>query len=70
MAYIVLVTMFFLLNLLSALSLIFIERKAPTTTWAWLIILIVLPGIGLILYLLDVYKRQHLLTGDRRCKFD
>ncbi|MBS6183688.1 MAG: cardiolipin synthase [Clostridium celatum] len=34
------------------LSLIFIERKEPTTTWAWLIILIVLPGIGLILYLL------------------
>lgn len=52
MAYIVLLTMFFLLNLLSALSLIFIERKEPTTTWAWLIILIVLPGIGLILYLL------------------
>lgn len=52
MAYIVLITMFFLLNLLSALSLIFIERKEPTTTWAWLIILIVLPGIGLILYLL------------------
>ena len=37
---------------MSALSLIFIERKEPTTTWAWLIILIVLPGIGLILYLL------------------
>lgn len=52
MAYIVLIAMFFLLNLLSALSLIFIERKEPTTTWAWLIILIVLPGIGLILYLL------------------
>lgn len=52
MAYIVLVLMFFLLNLISALSLIFIERKEPTTTWAWLIILIVLPGIGFILYLL------------------
>ena len=52
MAYIVLLVMFFLLNLLSALSLIFIERKEPTTTWAWLIILIALPGIGFILYLL------------------
>ena len=52
MAYIVLLAMFFLLNLLSALSLIFIERKEPTTTWAWLIILIALPGIGFILYLL------------------
>lgn len=52
MAYIVLIAIFFLLNLISALSLIFIERKEPTTTWAWLIILIVLPGIGFILYLL------------------
>lgn len=52
MAYIVLLAMFFLLNLLSALSLIFIERKEPTTTWAWLLILIALPGIGFILYLL------------------
>ena len=52
MAYIILLLMFFLLNLLSALSLIFIERKEPTTTWAWLIILIALPGIGFILYLL------------------
>ena len=52
MAYILLLVMFFLLNLLSALSLIFIERKEPTTTWAWLVILILLPGIGFGLYLL------------------
>ena len=52
MAYIVLLAMFFLLNILSALSLVFIERKEPTTTWAWLIILIALPGIGFILCLL------------------
>lgn len=52
MAYIVLLAMFFLLNILSALSLVFIERKEPTTTWAWLIILIALPVIGFILYLL------------------
>ena len=52
MAYILLIIMFFLINLISALSLIFIERKEPTTTWAWLVILIALPGLGLILYLL------------------
>ena len=52
MAYILLIIMFFLINLISALSLIFIERKEPTTTWAWLVILIALPGIGLVLYLL------------------
>ena len=51
MGYILgIVIMLFLLNLLSALSLIFIERKEPTTTWAWLLILIALPGIGFILY--------------------
>ena len=53
MGYILgIVIMLFLLNLLSALSLIFIERKEPTTSWAWLLILIALPGIGFILYLL------------------
>lgn len=41
----------YLINILFALSLIFIERKEPTTTWAWLIILLVLPGIGFIIYL-------------------
>ena len=40
------------INILSAISLIFIERKEPTTTWAWLLILLVLPGVGFIIYLL------------------
>lgn len=52
MPYLVLIIMIFLLNLVSALSLIFIERKEPTTTWAWLLILIVLPGVGFLLYLI------------------
>ena len=52
MAYFILIVMIILLNIISALSLIFIERKEPTTTWAWLIILLILPGIGFILYLL------------------
>ena len=52
MAYFILVLMILLLNILSAVSLIFIERKEPTTTWAWLIILLILPGVGFILYLL------------------
>ena len=41
-----------ILNVFFSFSLIFIERKDPTTTWAWLLILIVLPGIGFIIYLL------------------
>lgn len=41
-----------IMNIISSLSLIFIERKDPTTTWAWLLILLVLPGLGFIVYLL------------------
>ena len=39
-------------NIFFSLSLIFIERKDPTTTWAWLMVMIMLPGIGFIIYLL------------------
>lgn len=41
-----------ILNIIFALSLVFIERKDPTTTWAWLLILMILPGLGFIIYLL------------------
>ena len=40
------------LNIIFSFFLIFIERKDPTTTWAWLLILLVLPGIGFIVYLM------------------
>ena len=41
-----------LVNMISVFSLIFIERKDPTTTWAWLLILLLIPGVGFIVYLL------------------
>lgn len=40
------------LNLIFALLIIFFERRNPTATWAWLMVLILIPGIGFILYLL------------------
>lgn len=48
----ILLIMAYFINILSAISLIFIERKEPTTTWAWLLILLVLPGAGFIIYLI------------------
>lgn len=42
----------FLINTLCAISLIFIERREPTTTWAWLLIMMLLPGFGFIIYLM------------------
>ncbi|WP_411169918.1 cardiolipin synthase [Clostridium sp. MB05] len=48
----ILLVIAYIINILSAISLIFIERKEPTTTWAWLLILLVLPGAGFIIYLI------------------
>lgn len=42
----------YVISIICAISLIFIERKEPTTTWAWLLILLVLPVFGFILYLM------------------
>lgn len=39
-------------NIFFSFSLIFIERKDPSTTWAWLMIMIIFPGVGFIIYLL------------------
>ena len=50
--YIAIVILLMLANMISVFSLIFIERKDPTTTWAWLLILMLVPGIGFIIYLL------------------
>lgn len=41
-----------ILNILFSFSLIFIERKDPTTTWAWLLIVNILPGLGFLIYIM------------------
>lgn len=51
-AFVFLSGVLFLLNVISVFSLIFFERREPTTTWAWLLILLVLPGVGFLLYLI------------------
>ena len=40
------------LNIIFSFFLIFIERKDPTTTWAWLLVLLVFPIVGFIGYLI------------------
>lgn len=44
-------TLVILINIICVLSLIFIERREPTTTWAWIFVFILLPGIGFLIYL-------------------
>ncbi len=42
----------FILNIFLAMAIIFLERKNPTATWAWLMVLLLLPYLGFFLYLL------------------
>lgn len=60
--WILLAAIMIVLNILFSFSLIFIERKEPTTTWAWLLIFILLPGFGFIIYILlgQNFSRERL----------
>lgn len=40
------------INIILAIAVIFIERRNAGTTWAWLMVLLFLPGVGFIFYLL------------------
>lgn len=65
----------YLVSILCAISLIFIERKEATTTWAWLLILLVLPVVGFVLYLMfgqnlsrqKIFKEKKV-TDERKSK--
>ncbi|NLJ77933.1 MAG: cardiolipin synthase, partial [Tissierellia bacterium] len=49
------------LNILFAILLVFFERRNPTTTWLWLMVLTFLPGVGFVLYLFlgqDMSKKK------------
>ncbi len=39
------------INIILGIVLVFVERRDPTTTWLWLMVLAFLPGVGFILYL-------------------
>ncbi|WP_099187264.1 cardiolipin synthase [Tepidibacter mesophilus] len=41
-----------ILNILFAIAIIFLERKKPSTSLAWLMLLLLLPNVGFIIYLL------------------
>lgn len=48
----ILVGVIYLLNILFAAIVIFLERRDASSTWAWLLVLFFIPGLGFILYLL------------------
>ncbi|WP_422484411.1 cardiolipin synthase [Gudongella sp. DL1XJH-153] len=53
------------INILLALVLVFFERRNPTSTWLWLMVLLFLPVIGFILYLFvgqDMSKKKMFMS--------
>lgn len=58
------VSLIYLINFAMAVIVIFLERKDPTATLAWVLVLLILPGIGFIFYLLlsQNFSRKKLFT--------
>lgn len=48
---IVVIGIFLVLNVLLATFVVFLERKNPSSTWAWLMVLFFIPILGFILYI-------------------
>jgi cardiolipin synthase len=46
------ITIVYAVNICMAMIVIFLERKDPTATLAWVLVLLVFPGVGFLLYLL------------------
>ncbi|WP_297420074.1 cardiolipin synthase [Clostridium sp.] len=65
-----LIVVILMLNLIFSLSLVFIERKDPTTTWAWLLISMILPGLGFIIYILFGQNLSRQKIFKEKIKFD
>ena len=46
------ISLIYAVNILMAMIIIFLERKDPTATLAWVLVLVIFPGVGFLLYLL------------------
>ncbi len=58
------ITIAYLLNIILSFVIIFMERKDSTATLAWLLVLLLFPGVGFFLYLLlsQNFSRKKLFT--------
>lgn len=61
------------INLLLAILIVFFERRKPSTTWAWLMILFFVPIVGFLLYLFlgqDLKKKKLFKLKEEDDKID
>ena len=50
-----------IVNIFFSIALIFFERRNPSTTWAWVVVLLFIPGLGSVLYMFlgqDLRKKK------------
>ena len=60
------------INILFAVLLVFFERRNPTSTWLWLMVLTFLPGIGFLLYLFigqDISKSKMFQIKEKEDRY-
>lgn len=64
------VTASLILNIFLAIALIFMERRDPTSTWAWLLVLFFIPIFGFFIYLLlgRQLREKHIFRWEGRSK--
>ena len=55
--YFILTSILLLLDILCAVSIIFIEKRDSTTTWAWLLVLVIFPFRNLVVHHKDVVSQ-------------
>lgn len=57
-------------NIALGVSIIFLERKDPTSTWAWLMVLLFIPLAGFIIYLIfgKPISNRRIFTWDTKSR--
>ncbi|MBZ2175855.1 cardiolipin synthase [Schnuerera sp. xch1] len=62
----------FWMNMLFAILIVFFQRKNPTSTWLWFMVIIFLPGFGFLLYLFlgqDMSKKKIFQLKEEEDRF-
>lgn len=65
----ILIELIFILNMILAIIVIFLERRDAGATWAWLLVLFFIPGLGFILYLIfgqNLRRSRMFQWGDQK----
>ena len=61
---------FFVLNLFFGFAIVFLEKKNPSVTWAWLMVLSLVPYFGFLLYLIMGQDSRKRYTFAKKAKRD